>query len=202
MPQNPPTYAPPPTPDPAHAVVDLLRYAGEDPDRQGLRETPERFARAWFEEWTAGYRQDPAEVLKAFEDGGEDYSGMLFQGGIPVYSHCEHHIALIWGFAYFAYIPRGKVVGLSKIKRLIDVYARRLQVQERLTAQIADSFVEHVECAGCAVRLELRHACMESRGVGMVGVPTVTTELRGIFLEDASTQAEFIREVQMARSRA
>lgn len=178
-------------------AIALLKHIGDDPGRQGLIETPGRFMRA-LDEWFAGYKQDPAEVLKCFEDGGEGYTGILFQS-VPVYSHCEHHVAPMFGVAHFAYIPDGRIVGLSKIPRLIDVFARRLQVQERLTRQVVDAFTEHVRPAGCGVVLELRHMCMESRGIRLPGTTTVTSDLRGIFLERPHVKEEFMRLIDRAR---
>lgn len=183
-----------------HAVRTLLRYAGENPDRPGLVDTPDRFVRAWEDEWTEGYDILPSTVLKTFEDG-EPYDGILFQGSIAIQSTCEHHLASIHGLAHFAYIPKGKVVGLSKIPRLISVFARRLQVQERLTRQIVDAFMENVECAGCALVLNLRHQCMESRGIRLPGTVTTTSQLRGIFLQDPATQQEFMSLVRMENGR-
>ena len=173
------------------AVRTLLEYTGDDTTRQGLRETPERVMRA-FREWFSGYEADPAEVLKVFDDGGEGYTGVLFQGSIPFYSTCEHHLATFHGFAHFAYIPDGRVVGLSKIPRLINVFARRLQVQERLTRQVVDAFMDNVDCRGCGIVVQARHMCMESRGIRIPGTVTTTSDLRGIFLEDPAVKAEFL----------
>lgn len=178
------------------AVRTILSYVGEDPNRPGLLETPERVIKAYEEDWCRGYKQDPAEILKAFEDGGEKYDGMLFIGGIPVTSNCEHHICGIIGEAHFGYLPDKRIVGLSKIPRLIDVFAKRLQVQERLTSQVVDAFVEHVQCHGCGLTMKLRHLCMESRGVRLSNTITTTTTLRGIFLTDPDVKAEFLSRVR------
>lgn len=177
------------------AVENILSYLGENVSRPGLRETPERFTKA-LGEWFSGYGQDPATVLKCFEDGAEGYEGILFQGSIPVYSFCEHHIAPFFGFAHFAYIPAGRIVGLSKIPRLIDIFSRRLQVQERLTAQIVDAFSEHVRPMGCGLVLQMRHFCMESRGIRLPGTVTTTSDLRGIFFGRPHVKEEFMRLVQ------
>jgi GTP cyclohydrolase I len=173
-------------------VRDLLQYlAHENPDRPGLVETPARVAKAW-KHWTSGYAIDPASVLKTFEDGAEGSDEMVIVKGIPLYSHCEHHLAAIFGTATVAYIPDGRIVGLSKISRLVDVFARRLQVQERMTVQIADALVEHLAPRGVGVRISARHLCMESRGICQQGHHTITTALRGVLFEGAP-RAEFLQ---------
>lgn len=174
-------------------VVRLLQYVGEDPTREGLLETPGRVAKAW-QSWCSGYGQDPADVLKVFEDGAGAYDEMVVVKDIPLYSKCEHHLADIFGTATIAYIPNEehpKIVGLSKLSRLLDVYARRLQVQERLTGQVADALMEHLQPKGAGVVIKARHMCMESRGVRQQGHHTITSALRGAFKEQASTRAEF-----------
>jgi GTP cyclohydrolase IA len=174
----------------------LLLYIGENPDREGLWETPARVAKAW-RAWTAGYGQDPARILKVFEDGGETYNEMVLVRQLPFYSHCEHHLAPFFGTADIAYVPNGHIVGLSKLSRLLDVFAKRLQVQERLTAQIADSLMEHLQPRGAAVSIRARHLCMESRGICKQGHETVTNALRGVFYEDLRTRTEFLSTVRM-----
>ena len=154
----------------------LLEYVGEDPAREGLSETPKRMAKAW-KEWTSGYAMKEEDILKTFED----YDQMITVKDIPVYSHCEHHLAAIIGTATISYIPNKKIVGLSKLARLTDMFARRLQVQERLTSQIADALFKHLEPLGVGVIIKARHMCMESRGVCKPGTVTVTTALRGNF---------------------
>ncbi|MGI4849223.1 MAG: GTP cyclohydrolase I, partial [Janthinobacterium lividum] len=134
----------------------MLRHLGENPDRQGLQETPARVAKAW-QHWTSGYRQDPAEILKVFEDGAEKYSELIVVRGIPVYSHCEHHLAPFFGTATVGYTPNGKIVGLSKLTRLVDCFAKRLQVQERLTMQVAESFMEILQPLSVGVVIRCRH---------------------------------------------
>lgn len=173
----------------------LLQYIGEDPRRGGLVETPDRWLKAW-RFWTKGYQEDPAKIMKVFEDGGENYDQMVLVKDIPVYSHCEHHLAPIFGVAHVAYIPSGKICGLSKLNRLVDCFARRLQVQERLTAQIADSLVETLNPNGVAVRLQCRHMCMESRGICQQGHSTVTTALRGVFRDDNAAKGEFLDAIK------
>lgn len=172
------------------ACTRLLQYVGEDPNREGLLETPHRMAKAW-KEWTAGYEQDYKQVFKTFADGGENYDQMLVLDPIPFHSHCEHHMAAIFGEVYIGYIPNGRIAGLSKFARLVDVFARRLQVQERLTVQIADAIEECLEPLGVAVYIKARHFCMESRGVQKSGIFTKTAALRGEFKTDSATRAEF-----------
>ena len=159
--------------------------------REGLQETPARVAKAW-EFWTKGYRENPADILKVFEDGADHYDEMVLVRDIPLYSKCEHHLADIFGTACVAYIPDGKIVGLSKVSRLVDCFARRLQVQERLTVQIADAMVEHLAPKGVGVLIRARHMCMESRGICQQGHHTVTTALRGALKDQPATRAEFL----------
>jgi GTP cyclohydrolase I len=159
--------------------------------REGLQETPERAAKAW-EFWTRGYSIDVPGLLKTFEDGANGVDEMVVVKNIPLYSKCEHHLADIFGTATVAYIPFGKVVGLSKISRVVDAYARRLQVQERLTNQIADAIWQNLGPLGVGVHIKARHMCMESRGICQQGHHTETTALRGVFKTDSATRAEFI----------
>lgn len=175
-------------------VVRLLQFVGEDPTRGGLHETPTRVAKAW-KHWCSGYSVDPATILKVFEDGAEKHDQMITVKDIPVYSHCEHHLAPIFGTVTISYIPNGKIVGLSKLSRLADVFARRLQVQERMTDQIADALHEHLNPLGVGVIMKARHLCMESRGVCQQGHHTITTAVRGVIKTDASARAEFLRLV-------
>jgi len=174
----------------AHAVREILNNLDPNPTRQGLEETPERVAKA-MQFWTSGYDKDPASVLKVFEDGGENYDEMVMVKDIPIYSRCEHHMASIFGTATIAYIPDGKIVGLSKLSRLADIFARRLQVQERLTAQIADSLWKHLEPKGVGVILRCRHECMEARGLCQQGHHTITSALRGV-MSTGEPRAEFL----------
>lgn len=173
-------------------VVRLLQLVGEDPTREGLQETPARVVKAW-RHWCSGYGKDPAKLLKVFKDGGETYDQLVLVKDIPIYSHCEHHLAAIIGTASIAYIPNGKIVGLSKLSRLADMFARRLQVQERLTDQIADALFKHLEPKGVGVLIKARHLCMESRGICQQGHHTVTTALRGVIKDEPETRAEFLR---------
>ena len=181
------------------AIASILDVVDPDPDRGGLDETPVRAAKAW-EFWTSGYKVSPAEVLKTFEDGAQGCDEMVVVRDIPVYSKCEHHLADIFGYATVAYIPNGRIVGLSKLNRLVDIFARRLQVQERLTNQIAEALMEHLAPHGCGVVIKARHMCMESRGVQQ-NSHTITSALRGVFKDDPTVRAEFFalgREVRNA----
>ena len=173
----------------------ILEFAGDDPNREGLHETPARVAKA-LSFWFQGYAQKPEDVLKAFEDGAEKCDEMVIVKDIPFYSKCEHHMADIFGTASIAYIPQGKIVGLSKLSRLLDVFARRLQVQERLTNQVADALMEHLDAKGAGVVIKARHMCMESRGVCKQGHYTITSALRGAMREQPETRAEFMSLVK------
>lgn len=174
-----------------NTVTQLITEVMGVPMREGLVETPARVVKAWTK-WTSGYNVDIAALLKVFEDGAEGYDEMVVVKDIPIYSKCEHHLADIFGTATIAYIPNGKVVGLSKISRLADAFARRLQVQERLTVQIADALTEHLQPKGVGVIVRARHMCMESRGICQQGHHTVTTALRGVIKEDARARSEFL----------
>lgn len=173
-------------------IRDLLVAIGENPDRPGLAETPERVMRAWREEWASGYRQNPQDVLKTFEDGAEGCDTMVLVGGLEFYSHCEHHMAPFFGTAHIAYIPRERIVGLSKLGRVLDIFAKRLQVQERITNQIADALVEGLDPLGVGVLLKARHMCMCSRGVNKQGSFTITSALRGDMKDEPECRAEFL----------
>lgn len=172
-------------------VVRLLQFTGEDPDREGLKETPKRFLSAW-KEWMAGYEGDPKTVLKCFTDGAANYDEMVVQRNIPFYSHCEHHLAPFFGTITIGYIPKKRVVGLSKLSRLADIFARRLQVQERMTTQIAQALMEALEPLGVAVFVRARHLCMESRGIAKQGHVAETCALRGVFITKPEARAEFL----------
>lgn len=169
----------------------LLQFIGEDATRGGLLETPKRFLKAW-EHYTSGYDKDPKSILKEFEDGAEAYNEMVLVKDIPVYSHCEHHLAPFYGVAHVAYIPNGKIVGLSKLARLVDIFMRRLQVQERLTNQIANTLNEALNPLGVAVVIECSHTCMISRGVQVQGSTTVTSAMKGVFFSKPEARAEFM----------
>ncbi len=160
----------------------LLQFIGEDVNRGGLQETPQRFLGAW-KQWTCGYHCRPEDVLKTFEDGSARYDEMVLVKDIPVYSHCEHHLAPFFGIAHVAYIPDKRIIGLSKIPRLVDIFARRLQVQERLTTDISHSLRDSLKPLGVGVVLRCRHLCMESRGIERPGTETVTSSLLGVFMQ-------------------
>ena len=185
--------------DSAHdAVTRMLQAIGEDPCREGLKETPKRVVKAWGE-WFKGYKQNPEDVLKVFEDGAEGYGEMVLLTNIPVYSHCEHHVTPFVGVAHVAYIPNGKIVGLSKLVRVVDMFSRRLQVQERLTRQIANAIEEHLQPVGVAVVIEAKHFCMCSRGVNSPNVDTTTLAMRGAFFENQATRSEFMSRLPAAK---
>jgi GTP cyclohydrolase I len=168
----------------------LLAHLGEDPSRQGLIETPKRVEKAW-RHWTSGYRQNPADILKVFDDGAERYNELIMVRNIPVYSHCEHHLAPFFGTATIGYIPDGRIVGLSKLTRLVDCFARRLQVQERLTSQIAEALMTHVQPLSVGVVIRCRHMCMESRGIQATGEETITSALLGEIQNNLGLRGEF-----------
>jgi GTP cyclohydrolase IA len=173
---------------------DVLRWIGDDPDRDGLRETPTRLARA-FREYFSGYGQDPAQILqKTFDETG-GYDEMVVLRGIPFQSHCEHHVAPIIGRAWVAYVPDRRVVGISKIARVVQAYAKRLQIQERLTAVIADTIDQVLKPQGVAVVIKATHHCMSSRGVHMHGTNMVTSRMLGCFRNNAMTRQEFLSTV-------
>lgn len=177
----------------AHRLVYALEgLSREEALREGLQETPHRFAKAW-RHWVSGYTKDPAEVFKVFEDGAEGCDQMVMVKDIPLYSKCEHHLADIFGTATVAYIPRGKVVGLSKLSRVVDIFARRLQVQERLTNQIADAIWTNLDPVGVGVLIRARHMCIESRGVQQRGTITSTCALRGALRDQPEARAEFFK---------
>ena len=172
-------------------ILGIIEEISEDPEREGLRDTPTRAARAWLE-WTEGYGLKAEDILKSFADGGETYDEMILVRGIPFYSHCEHHMAPFFGSVDIGYVPNGRILGLSKFSRLVDMYAHRLQVQERLTEQIANTLTEYLKPKGVAVSITARHLCMESRGIAKQGSETVTNELQGVFRTDQSTRLEFL----------
>ena len=173
-------------------VVRLLDHIDPQPFREGLAETPLRVSKAWAH-WVSGYGKDPAEILKVFADGAEGVDEMVIEVDIPFYSHCEHHLAPFFGLASVAYVPSGKVLGLSKMNRLVDLFARRLQVQERMTNQIADALDTILSPLGCGVLVRARHMCVESRGVAHRGCSTTTSALRGVLKTDPSARAEFLK---------
>ncbi|WP_029058751.1 GTP cyclohydrolase I FolE [Stappia stellulata] len=188
-----------PTREEAEAAVrTLLAWAGDDPMREGVLDTPKRVAKA-YKEIFSGYDQDPAEHLKrTFEDVG-GYDDIVLVRGIPFFSHCEHHMLPFVGEAHVAYYPSEGVVGLSKIARVVDIFAKRLQTQENLTAQITDAMDTHLAPRGIAVMLEAEHQCMTMRGVQKRGVSTITTQFTGVFRDDPAEQVRFMSLVRDAR---
>lgn len=173
------------------AVRTLLRWAGDDPEREGLRDTPARVGRAW-REYCRGYLEDPgAHLVRTFEDVG-GYDEVVLLRDIPFQSHCEHHLAPITGTASIAYLPKNRVVGISKLARVLHGYACRLQVQERLTAEVAQCIWDHLEPHGVAVVIEAQHGCMTGRGVRTPGVGMVTSRLLGCFLDSPSSRKEVL----------
>ncbi|EEZ32994.1 GTP cyclohydrolase I [Brucella sp. NF 2653] len=173
------------------AVRTLLLWAGEDPDREGLLETPKRVAKA-YQELFGGYSESPEEVLGTTFEEVAGYDDMVLVKDISFFSHCEHHMVPIIGKAHVAYLPEGRVVGLSKIARVVDIFARRLQTQESITAQIADSIQRILEPRGVAVMIEAEHMCMAMRGIRKQGSSTITTTFTGDFKEKADQQVRFM----------
>jgi GTP cyclohydrolase I len=179
------------------AYLQVLENIGEDPDRDGLKRTPERVAKA-IQFLTRGYQEDPAKLLRgALFD--VDYDEMVIVKDIEVFSLCEHHMLPFFGKVHVAYLPKGRVIGLSKIPRLVDVFARRLQVQERLTKQIADAIQEAIEPIGVGVVIEARHLCMMMRGVEKQHSATVTSSMIGAFREQQQTREEFLSLIRSGK---
>src|SRR6202789_2930862 len=178
------------------AVRTLIRWIGDDPDREGLRATPSRVVRA-YEEWFAGYNDDPNAYLKRtfHETGG--YDEVVVLRDIRFESHCEHHMAPVIGRVHIGYLPRNRVVGISKLARLVEVYARRLQIQEKLTAEIASCLESVLKPHGVAVVAEGKHQCMTTRGVHKTGVSMVTSRMLGVFRDNAETRQEFLSAIGM-----
>jgi len=177
--------------DVQEAIRTLLRWAGDDPEREGLIDTPKRVARAWLE-YCQGYDEDPSiHLSKVFEEVG-GYEEIVLLKEIPFHSHCEHHMAPIIGKAAIAYLPANRVVGISKLTRVLHGYARRLQIQERLTAEVAECIWKHLEPRGVAVVIDAAHACMTARGVRTPGVGMVTSRMMGTFLEDQRSRKEVL----------
>ena len=181
-----------PVPDEvADAVRTLIRWAGDDPEREGLLDTPQRVARAW-KEYARGYDEDPAlHLSRTFEEVG-GYDEIVLLKDIPFQSHCEHHMAPIIGRAHIAYLPHNRVVGISKLARVLHGFARRLQVQERLTAEVADCIWDNLKPLGVAVVIEATHACMTARGVRTPGVTMATSRMMGVFREDERSRREVL----------
>lgn len=173
------------------AIRTLLKWAGDDPSREGLLDTPKRVAKA-YRDWFSGYEQDPVEYLARTFEEVEGYDEMIVLKDIRFESHCEHHLAPIIGKAHVAYLPTNKVVGISKLARVVEVFARRLQVQEKLTAQVANTIQDVLEPQGVAVVIEASHQCMTTRGVHKPGVTMVTSTMLGSFRRDPMTRRELL----------
>lgn len=180
------------------AVHTLLLWAGEDPRREGLADTPQRVAKA-YEDWFSGYKQDPIRYLRRTFEEVEGYDEMIVLRDISFESHCEHHMAPIIGKAHVGYLPRSKVVGISKLARVVDAFARRFQVQEKMTAQIANCIEEVLKPKGVGVVIEAVHQCMTTRGIHKSDVTMVTSQMLGTFRRDARTRAEFLRMIDTKR---
>jgi GTP cyclohydrolase I len=182
------------------AVRTLLRWAGEDPAREGLLDTPTRVAKA-YKDWFSGYALDPADYLRRTFKEVEGYDELIVLRAIEFESHCEHHMAPIIGKAHVGYLPSGRVVGISKLARVVEAYARRFQVQEKLTAQIANSINDVLQPRGVAVVIEAVHECMTTRGIHKRGVSMVTSAMLGAFREDPRTRSEFLQFIAMPNLR-
>jgi GTP cyclohydrolase I len=177
------------------AVRTLIRWTGDDPDREGLNGTPERVARA-YEEYFAGYHDDPVAILQRTFEEVEGYDEIVLLRDIRFESHCEHHMAPILGRAHIAYLPNRRVIGISKLARLVEVYAKRLQIQEKMTAQIAKTIQEVLQPLGVAVMIEASHQCMTTRGVHKPGAALATSRMLGVFRENAATRREFLAMIR------
>ena len=172
----------------------VLRWIGEDPHRDGLEETPARLVRA-FGEYFSGYSQDPAQILRKTFEEVDGYDEMVVLRGVPFQSHCEHHVAPIIGRAWVAYVPDRRVVGISKLARVVEAYAKRLQIQERLTSQVANTIDEVLKPQGVAVVIKAQHHCMMSRGIQKQGTDLVTSRMLGCFRDNGMTRGEFLSMV-------
>ena len=179
------------------AVRTLIRWAGDDPDREGLVGTPDRVVRS-YEEFFAGYHEDPQEILRRTFEETEGYDEMVVLRDIRLESHCEHHMVPIIGRAHVAYLPDRRVVGISKLARVVEIYARRLQIQEKMTAQIANTIEEVLRPRGVAVVVEAAHQCMTTRGVHKAGVTMVTSRMIGAFRDSGETRREFLSMIGRA----
>ncbi len=180
------------------AVRTILRYMGEDPDREGLKRTPERVASA-FEYFSSGYRQDPKRAINGALFSEEEYQEMILCKDLDFYALCEHHLLPFMGKAHVAYLPNRKIVGLSKLARMVDIYARRLQVQERMTTQIAQTIMDEIDPLGVAVVLEAEHMCMRMRGIEKQNSFVTTSAMLGVFRTNIETRQEFINLLRRSR---
>ena len=182
------------------AIRTLLAWAGDDPGREGLIDTPKRVVTA-YADWFSGYGEDPADYLQRTFEEVEGYDEMIVLRDIEFESHCEHHMAPIIGKAHVGYLPNGKVVGISKLARVVETYARRLQVQEKMTAQVAQVIQDVLQPRGVGVVIEGAHECMTTRGVHKRGVSMITSKMLGSFREDARTRAEFLQFIDVGPGR-
>jgi GTP cyclohydrolase I len=190
--EDDPTAKPPVPEDVQEAILTLIRWAGDDPTREGLLDTPSRVARAW-KEYCLGYEEEPGHYLsRTFEEVG-GYNELILLKEIPFQSHCEHHMAPIIGTASIAYLPTDRVVGISKLARVLNGFARRLQVQERLTAEVAQCIWDHLRPQGVAVVICASHSCMTARGVRTPGVRMMTSRMMGAFLDDSRSREEVLK---------
>ena len=185
--------------DAEEAIRTLIRWIGDDPSREGLLDTPARVARS-YEEMFAGYSEDPVEYLRGTFEEIEGYDEMVVLRDIRFESHCEHHMMPIIGHAHMAYLPDKRLVGISKLARLVEVYAKRMQIQEKMTAQIANALQEVLKPRGVAVVIEAAHQCMTTRGVHKPGVSMVTSQMLGAFRDDAKTRREFLAIIHAPQS--
>ena len=177
------------------AVRTMLKYAGDDPTREGLQDTPDRVVRA-FGEWFKGYNVDPVEYLSCTFEETEGYDEIVLLKNIRLETHCEHHMVPIIGTAHVAYLPSKRVVGISKLARVVEAYAKRLQIQEKLTAQVADAICDALDPRGVAVVIEAKHLCMTTRGVRKPGVSMITSAMRGCFRDEPEARAEVLNLIR------
>ncbi len=177
------------------AVRTLIQWAGDNPDREGLVDTPARFVRAW-DEYFSGYNEDPVDVLeRTFQETG-GYDEMVVLRDIQFFSHCEHHVVPIIGKVHVAYLPSSRVIGISKLARVVEIFARRLQIQEKLTAEIAKTIDEVLEPKGVGVVVQAQHQCMTTRGIKKSGVSMITSHMLGAFRDDSKTRREFLSFIE------
>ena len=196
MASNPPKISKPDRQEAEHAIDVLLRWIGEDPTREGLAGTPSRVIRAWTE-FCSGYKENPAELLERTFEEVEGYDDMVMLRNIRLESHCEHHLVPIIGVAHIAYMPERRVVGISKLARVLDGFSRRLQTQETLTAQVADCIQNVLQPKGVAVLIDAQHQCMTTRGVRKPDVSMITTRFTGVFKTDESLSRRFLDQTKI-----
>ena len=177
------------------SIENLLRFLGEDPTREGLKDTPKRIIRAYKNEIFSGYGKDPKDLFVTFDNAG--YDQMVILRNIEMFSMCEHHMLPFYGFAHVAYIPAGRVVGLSKLARLVDLYSRRLQIQERIGEQVTEALMKYLQPLGAACVIDAVHLCMRMRGVGKQNSSMVTSSLKGVFRTDEKARQELLNLIRM-----